>query len=1665
MNTRTLQDMKEDKTMCALYRKFIGFLTAVGLTIGSAGPAYADDTDIYFGGTVNAQARPNILLILDTSGSMSSGFEGSTRMEVMKDVMMEVIRTVENVNLGVMIFNKGGDGGRISYPITYIDKDLTDATITRVVSDGADDGEEDLVSNVVTLNANPLVTSTAVAGATVTNTYKIANRTDDAEEFWCPAATCGVSGWLTRAQDEPSLWLSDISGTMVSGMRFTGTSIPAGSRVDAGTLTLTHAKSKGFETATGIISGEKVSSPAGFFNEFDTFSGVGQLTPRYQNNPTTNTATIKTLPSTSSGATIDTDVTAVLDELVNDVTWSGVGPIALYMHSASGDLIDFCSNSDALPAACGSLATISDVVPALTVTHTNPAVVATEKLLGFRFKDLQLPQGTVVTNARLTLTAATTTTADTTYLISGEVPDAVDGSSDPFVAGAGGDLSKRPKTGKVPWTLGFVDDNDPYVSPNISGVVNQIVGHSNWCGGNDLTIFVEREAFSADPSRAFYPAEVNSTELMPSLELEYDPATATGCFVATESAAIATDDDDAEQDGSSVNTGSGDLDISDKMIGVRFTDIDIPNGAEILSAKITFVADDNASGTANVTIDGELTGDALIFDEVSNNVSDRTRTSAQVSWSIPVFNQGTAYDTPDLTAIVSEITTQGTWASGNAMAFIINQAGSNREAESYDSSPGAAARLEIQYRSTSGVNLIRTARDEILDFVSSIVKHGGTPIVEVMFEAAQYWTGGEVIFGASRWGDEFNRLSIDSSYTGGTVTWPAGCTPDDLGNDACDTQIIAPTPTKPFYISPFTSDLECQKNYQVLLTDGSANNNDKGADLIRTKYLGGAGASCITNFSNGDSVDYSDEECGVDLVKHMYENDLDASLANDQTVITSTVGFVFSDTFLRDMALEGGGTFYESNSSGELANAFTQFFASVRDLPTSIVAPSLASNSFNRLLSRNEVYFGIFTPFLETRWPGNVKKYNVCIDTAQGCNLGDILDANGDVATDAQNRFKDTSQSLWSDTAPVPVVDGIETIAGGAGAQMVDFNERLIYTDVTNTGAAPAVNTSLDASGRWFDSSNWNSNATENIRDEICGVGADTSWGSDCRSLMLWVLGSNDYDADADEDASATTRWTVNDVLHSSPRIITYGGRDSDADGIVDVFYDKVVVGTNEGGLRFFNGVTGKEEWTFMPKKLLGQQDILQTNAQGNHLYGIDSTPTLYSEDIDFDGVIEPADGDFVHAITGMRRGGSNYYALNLTASLASEASQVTPRFLWRIEGGTAGDYARMGQTWSEPVIATMKIGGTGFASDGVNTPVMIVGGGYDDALDVSFGTLGTGGMANKGNAIYFVDPEDGSLIFSISGPGSGADIEVPGMLYAIAAEPTVADTDGDGDDDRVFLADTAGNIWRVDLAQDIGGASDPAGSTIVGQLASLSDPSVTADQRMFFEKIAFVQVKDSTYSDAANGEYDYILVGSGSRPIPLNTKVNDRFFGIRDRNTSVMTDSNDDNLAEDYPSAAGPIDSTTLIDITSTILDPTSSAHRSGDGWYYDFDAASGSSSGEKVLAAARVVAGTVVFTTYSPTEDTTAGPCEPNVGSGFAYNFNILNAKATLDWDTDGTIEDFADRKLSLGGGIPSEVVPVFTEEGVVGIVGVEGGAAKVGTLAGVPRVRTYWYEEVYQ
>src|SRR5256885_12757937 len=59
--------------MTSLYQRLGGILLGVTLALGCRTPARADDTEIYVNsGTPSPDIRPNILFIVDTSGSMST---------------------------------------------------------------------------------------------------------------------------------------------------------------------------------------------------------------------------------------------------------------------------------------------------------------------------------------------------------------------------------------------------------------------------------------------------------------------------------------------------------------------------------------------------------------------------------------------------------------------------------------------------------------------------------------------------------------------------------------------------------------------------------------------------------------------------------------------------------------------------------------------------------------------------------------------------------------------------------------------------------------------------------------------------------------------------------------------------------------------------------------------------------------------------------------------------------------------------------------------------------------------------------------------------------------------------------------------------------------------------------------------------------------------------------------------------------------------------------------------------------------------------------------------------------------------------------------------------------------------------------------------------------
>ncbi len=170
---------------------------------------------------------------------------------------------------------------------------------------------------------------------------------------------------------------------------------------------------------------------------------------------------------------------------------------------------------------------------------------------------------------------------------------------------------------------------------------------------------------------------------------------------------VAGGSDDAEEKptGGIPYITSSDLEMVDDVgdiqtVGMRFTGVDIPQGATIVDAWIQFQVDEATSQATSVTIEGQASDNAATFTTSSGSISSRPRTSAAVAvpWSLPAWNQigaaGTDQQTPNLAGIIQEIVSRPAWTSGNALVIIVTGSG-RRVAESYEGDTGGAPLLHI----------------------------------------------------------------------------------------------------------------------------------------------------------------------------------------------------------------------------------------------------------------------------------------------------------------------------------------------------------------------------------------------------------------------------------------------------------------------------------------------------------------------------------------------------------------------------------------------------------------------------------------------------------------------------------------------------------------------------------------------------------------------------------------------------------------------------------------------------------------------------------------------------------------------------------------------------------------------------------------------------------
>ena len=577
--------------------------------------------------------------------------------------------------------------------------------------------------------------------------------------------------------------------------------------------------------------------------------------------------------------------------------------------------------------------------------------------------------------------------------------------------------------------------------------------------------------------------------------------------------------------------------------------------------------------------------------------------------------------------------------------------------------------------------------------------------------------------------------------------------------------------------------------------------------------------------------------------------------------------------------------------SAQEADTFASFIAPI--VPT--------SNS----ISGEFAYLALFRPTSGNFWEGNLVKLGLDED-------GSFVDANGDPALDSAGKLKLGAQPFWA----------LKDWADPLKSNYVHNSHRKIYTY-------------LGTSQNLADPSNEFKSTNGAITAPILGDPTHA-----VSEIIDYVRGADVFDEDGDGDTTENRPFILGDIMHSTPLVLTYHYPDNTSQTYV--FF-----GANDGMLHAVldtekaaneNLTTyGEEAWAFIPPDQLHRvKDIVEGEG---HTYFVDSSPKAYTIDVDGDGILDTGDGDRIILICGERKGGTSYFALDIT-------EPQNPLFLWRISpsddakslnlpSGAAPDVVipELGQTWSEPVFGRVKT----YDEDTYGTPVFFIGAGY---------TPDNSG----GKAILVINILDASLVRGFKNKRH----ELAGMDFSIPSSVAAIDENANGFTDKLYVGDVGGQIWRVGRFTDSEEELLPfpqSNENIFSWKAHRLFIAPPSPKRPFFYPPSVVLEKG----------YDLLLTGTGNRENPCDPTSSDRIYAIKDLHDGVTLTELD---LVDVSELAGATNPPPLPDLDNETADVDDNGYIDR-GWFISL------ANGEKVLEKGLVFNKVYYVTTFTPDGD----------------------------------------------------------------------------------------------
>jgi type IV pilus assembly protein PilY1 len=871
-----------------------------------------------------------------------------------------------------------------------------------------------------------------------------------------------------------------------------------------------------------------------------------------------------------------------------------------------------------------------------------------------------------------------------------------------------------------------------------------------------------------------------------------------------------------------------------------------------------------------------------------------------------------------------------------------------------------------------------------------------------------------------------------------------------------------------YYGSPSSSVVGyyCQKSFVIVVSPGISSEDQAAAALSSPATLadydgdgsGGIGEGNIKKDAtiypipvNHNGSTYLD-----DVADYLYSNDIVDYQDGFQNVMTYTVGFMGDQSgnlFLINTSNNGNGNLnlydssheeyakyhYEAEDPDMLASTLLAAVNDILSATSSFTAPVVP---VTRTTSGNRIYMAFFKPEEDNFWEGNVTKFGIS-------ESHDIVDQNGNPATWPNGAIREDAQPYWQ----------TKDWADPAKANYIHNVIRNIYTYTGYTQ-------DLTASSNEFRVDN------ANLTAAVLGNPTHTT-----AEIISYVRGADVTDEDEDGDSTENRNIITGDVLHSEPLVFQYiypdntsktmvyfGANDGMLHAVLDVTDPDIDVDDNETNL-------GTEAWAFIPPDQLHRLKLMLEGL--SHPYYIDSSPKIYFQDVDQDGRIDTADGDKVILVCGERKGGTSYFALNVT-------NPLMPKFLWRIDRGGMetgilalkdtsiyanndgsfqdGDALRIwdgDQSWGPDIAARVDGGLTDYLLryDSGMIPFQVgqkVGNltteVYQDYLDEGtptpfiWGVIESITTANPDVVIpnlgeSWSEPQFGRVktstgdtagtpVFFIGG-GYSSDHSAGKAILAINVftGAVVKEFKNDftltGMDysiaSSIAVIDADGNGFVDKLyVGDLGGQMWRLGKFTDAMGSALTFPASDENIMDWTAQLLFV-------SDPTNSRKFYYPPG-----VTLENGYDLVFMGTGDREDPCKPTAADRIYSLKDTHEVVTLFESDLVDVTNPAATWPDLDSETGDvdqngkpdqGWYIQLAA------GEKVLAENTIFYRTLYFTTFTTNDDV----CMPG-GVGKFYALEYKTGQAVLDFDGDAN----KDRSTDIGGGIPSKVVTVLSDTG---------------------------------